>query len=304
MTDLREFAEFLNQHRAVARVRLTRVRGSSPRDTGTEMFIARDGRFGTVGGGRLELAAIGEACAMLARGDLSATMDVALGPEIGQCCGGRVELAISRLSVAQRTAAMTRMTKEDAQLPHVYILGAGHVGRSLAGVFAQLPVRTILVDARANELVLCHASVETRLSALPEFEVRNASPGSAFVVMTHDHGLDFLLASAALGRGDASYVGMIGSATKRASFRSWCMRECGDLAIDGLTCPIGANDGRDKRPAVIALHVAAEIISVLTAKEGSAGRQLSPRNKPDGEAGPQPKEHSAPEIRVRDTRSW
>jgi len=91
-----------------------------------------------------------------------------------------------------------------------------------------------------------------------------APPGSAFVVLTHDHGLDFLLASAALGRGDAAYVGLIGSATKRAKFRKWCRTQCDGLSIADLTCPIGAQGSRDKRPAVIAAFAVAEVMSALT----------------------------------------
>ena len=88
-----------------------------------------------------------------------------------------------------------------------------------------------------------------------------AKPGAAYVIMTHDHALDFLIAEAALTRGDAAYVGMIGSATKRAKL-------VGDLASKGiaadqLTCPIGAGGTSDKRPEVIAALTAAEIVSAL-----------------------------------------
>ena len=75
--------------------------------------------------------------------------------------------------------------------PHVYIMGAGHVGRALAGLFSQLPVRTILSDTRADELARSTALVEYRNSALPEADIKSAPPGSAFIVLTHDHALDF-----------------------------------------------------------------------------------------------------------------
>ncbi len=108
----------------------------------------------------------------------------------------------------------------------VHILGAGHVGRALAAALALLPVRLVLVDSRAEELGLAPAGIETLLTPLPEEVVRRAAPGAAFVVLTHDHALDFLIVREALARGDAAYVGMIGSRSKRVQFLRW-MREAG-----------------------------------------------------------------------------
>lgn len=250
----------------VARIRLTNVKGSSPREAGTEMFVTAEALFGTVGGGQLEHIAIDAARALLASGDIAQTLDVPLGPEIGQCCGGRVEVALNRMTASDRDAAIAEAERQDAADPSVYILGAGHVGRELANLFQHLPVKTILIDQRAGELALCDANVEKRQSAIPEFDIMSAPAGSAFVVLTHDHGLDFLLASEALERGDAAYVGLIGSATKRAKFRQWCLKQCDGLTIDTLICPIGAGGSRDKRPAVIAAFVVADVIAALTSE--------------------------------------
>ena len=85
-------------------------------------------------------------------------------------------------------------------------------------------------------------------------------------MLTHDHALDFLLTSAALERGDAAYVGMIGSATKRAKFKNWTHKNCDGQTIEHLNCPIGASGSRDKRPSVIAAFVAAEVMADLTSE--------------------------------------
>ena len=90
--------QFLDAPGPVASLRLTRVRGSSPRNTGTEMYVRAESLFGTIGGGQLEHLAIASARDLLAAGNLSHHMDVPLGPEIGQCCGGRVEIALTRMS--------------------------------------------------------------------------------------------------------------------------------------------------------------------------------------------------------------
>ena len=75
-----------------------------------------------------------------------------------------------------------------------------------------------LIDQPQTELDLAGPGTPTTLSVLPEAEIRAAPPGAAFVILTHDHALDFLLAVEALRRPDAVYVGMIGSRTKRATF--------------------------------------------------------------------------------------
>jgi len=107
--------------------------------------------------------------------------------------------------------------------------------------------------------------VETRLTPVPEEMVREASAGAAFVVLTHDHALDFLIVAEALKRRDAAYVGMIGSKTKKATFKSWFLKTAGGSEDDfaRLVSPIGGDTVRDKRPAVIAALAAAEIMTAL-----------------------------------------
>ncbi|MEZ5714807.1 MAG: XdhC family protein [Paracoccaceae bacterium] len=90
-------AEFLAQPGAVVRVRIAAVAGSSPREVGAEMLVSHTGEYGTIGGGQLEYMALDEARRLLAGGVERAGMDVPLGPEIGQCCGGRVRLDLQRL---------------------------------------------------------------------------------------------------------------------------------------------------------------------------------------------------------------
>ncbi|WP_394699159.1 XdhC family protein [uncultured Cohaesibacter sp.] len=101
---------------------------------------------------------------------------------------------------------------------------------------------------------------------LPEQEVRLAPPGSAFIILTHDHALDFLLAREALSRDDAAYVGMIGSKSKRGTFKHWLLDETGEegkILFERLTCPIGGAQNKDKRPAVIAAMATAEVMVAL-----------------------------------------
>jgi xanthine dehydrogenase accessory factor len=256
-------AGFLGREPAVMQVRVASVRGSAPREEGAEMLVGLGGVRGTIGGGQLEYVAIDAARAALRAGRAAETLDIPLGPGIGQCCGGRVRLRLAPLDPAGRAAALARERAERAARPAVLILGAGHVGRALADLAQHLPVRAMLIDGRAGELAQCRAAVEQRLTALPEAEIRAAPPGSGFVVVTHDHALDFLLAAEALARGDAAYAGMIGSASKRAAFAAWARRHAPGVPADALTCPIGAQGRGDKRPEIIAAFTLAEIMAAL-----------------------------------------
>jgi xanthine dehydrogenase accessory factor len=213
---------------------------------------------------------------LAAAGRAPVRLKVPLGPDIGQCCGGSVVLALRRLSASGLDAIVARLQGEFAGLPRVYVFGAGHVGRALCAALNLLPVSTLLIDTRADELRAAPAGTQTRLAAMPEAVVREAPPGSVFVVLTHDHALDFLIASEALARNDAAYVGMIGSASKRASFSGWLKRHgAGAQAMRALVCPIGGAQARDKRPEVIAAFVAAELVRNLLATEASDGMGTS-----------------------------
>ncbi|MDR6634944.1 xanthine dehydrogenase accessory factor [Phyllobacterium sp. 1468] len=261
-TNRDDIRNFLNRRRHAVLVEVEAADGSTPREAGAWMLVAADRIFGTIGGGQLEYMAIDHARRALQHGCQVDEMTIPLGPEIGQCCGGRVSLGFKRVD---RAVAMTLIEKVDleiAQRPHVYVFGAGHVGDALAMALSLVPLRTILVDTREEELSATQVpGIQTCLTAMPEAVVRDAPAGSAFVVLTHDHALDFLITAEALARNDASYVGMIGSKTKRATFRNWLTREVGRPEVfDKLVCPVGGTAVKDKRPTVIAALAAAEIM--------------------------------------------
>lgn len=241
-------------------VTVTGTRGSTPRETGAAMLVTLQSQAGTIGGGALEWNATMHARRMLASGDVAERMDVPLGPEIGQCCGGRVSLSfvLADRPLLADLAAQERQRHEHDR--HVLVFGAGHVGRALALALAPLPFRTILIDSRAETLEDLPAGLISRCSVLPEAEVGAAPAGAAFVVLTHSHALDFTVTEAALVRRDAAYVGMIGSKTKRAQFVRWCRGEGhGADLFAPLVMPIGGAAVKDKRPSVIAALVAAEL---------------------------------------------
>ena len=255
---------FLARSGPAVLIEITATRGSTPRETGTFMLVGAEEVWGTIGGGNLEFVAIEDARAMLGSGEDSRSLSVTLGPDSGQCCGGVVELRLSRADGAALSALRARLAAEKSAYPDVFVFGAGHVGRALAAALAPLPLRAIVIETRAEELKGLAAPVETRLAAMPEALVRDIRPGGAAVILTHDHALDFLIAAEALGRADLAYVGMIGSKTKRGVFANWLAREGhGRDLIGRLVLPIGGGKVRDKRPEVIAALVAAELLEAL-----------------------------------------
>ncbi len=256
---------------------LSSVRGSSPREQGTFMLVGPAGLFGTIGGGALEYMVIEHARRLIANGQARAAMHVPLGPEIGQCCGGRVAVSLDHADAARRQALLAQVAAEDGALPHVYVFGAGHVGRALAQMLALLPVQLEVIDTRRDELALLPSHIAARTVAMPEAVVRSAPSGSSFVILTHDHALDFLIAQESLARVDSPYIGMVGSATKRARFASWYLGEGGSAqALDRLVLPIGQQGLGDKRPAVIAALAAAEIMVHIGQWEAETGRVRTP----------------------------
>lgn len=258
---------FLSASPSLALVEVSEAKGSTPREQGAWMLVSPSSIHGTIGGGQLEFMAIDRARALLSGGGTAPiALDIPLGPEIGQCCGGRVGLGIRRLDEKLRDELLAAAEIADALRPHVYVFGGGHVGHALAAAFSLLPVETIIVETRADALQDMPEGVGTRLTPVPEEMVRNAPSGAAFVILTHDHALDFLIVSEALKRDDAAYVGMIGSKTKKATFKSWYLKTAGgsEQAFARLISPIGGDAVKDKRPAVIAALAAAEIMTALS----------------------------------------
>src|SRR6478735_627605 len=270
-----DIRDYLRREPASILIEVVAAAGSTPRDTDAWMLVSERAIFATIGGGQLEHMAIDQARRALRLGAPAEPMNVPLGPEIGQCCGGRVTLAFTALDPDIARELIQRSDREMAARPHVYVFGAGHVGDALSLALSLAPLRVVLVDTREDELSASTAPhIETCLTAMPEAVVRNAPAGSSFVILTHDHALDFLIAAEALRRPDAAYVGMIGSRTKKATFRNWLSREVGDPELFAkLVCPIGGTAVKDKRPAVIAALAAAEIMT-------AALNWTSARNQP------------------------
>jgi xanthine dehydrogenase accessory factor len=134
------------------------------------------------------------------------------------------------------------------------MFGAGHVGVAIAERLPRLPFQVAWFDSRANRNF---PGVSMQEDDAQVACAEAAEPGAAVLIFTHDHALDYRLTAAAL-RSQAGFVGLIGSATKRARFLSRLRDEGVDAGR--LTCPIGIPGIPDKQPDVIAIAVIAQLL--------------------------------------------
>jgi len=257
-----DLPEAARRWRALARpavvVQVLRTRGSVPREAGTRMLVAADEVLGSIGGGHLEWQAISDARALLAGGGAALERHVALGPALGQCCGGALDLRFSRLVDDDPAAWPLPAPRFVLQL-----YGAGHVGRAIVGLLSGIHCRVQWIDERESEFPAGELPPHVeRLCIEPvHAEVALAPPGALYLVLTHSHDLDLALTQAILQRGDFGWFGLIGSTTKRARFEHRLRERGFDPAlIDRMACPIGVPGIAGKEPEVIAVAVVAQLL--------------------------------------------
>ncbi len=251
-------------------VRVDSTQGSTPREVGAWMAVFAKTVVGTVGGGHLEMQAIELARQRLAgaaSGAGDAVVRFALGPSLGQCCGGVMHLRFDVLRAAdvQNTRDWLLAWQKQHYKP-LALFGGGHVGNALVRILGGLPVSVTWVDSRDEIFpadvpgnVLCeHADPVFRA-------VADLPPGSSVLIMSFSHAEDLDVVAACLmrlrTRGDLPYIGLIGSKTKWATFRHR-LSERGFVPAElhAITSPIGLAGIDGKEPEVIAVAVAAQLL--------------------------------------------
>ncbi len=275
-------AKTLEAHGICAMISVVKVEGSTPREAGARIVVTPLGFHGTIGGGTLEWQAIAKAQALLGKPTQYKLSVHSLGPDLGQCCGGRVQLVTEVFARSDLAAARDFAAREEAGVFAVtgrilapdfseqfgdsnrklYLFGAGHVGRALILALAPLPFDVIWIDPREGAFpAAVPSNVVTIQSENPSGEIADAPLDSFALVMTHSHGLDLEIIDAVLRSPRFAYAGLIGSATKRARF-SKRLREAGiaDENISAMVCPIGIPSIKSKHPAAIAAATAVQLL--------------------------------------------
>lgn len=295
-----EIAAAITVHGPVVRVVMADVKGSSPREAGTAMLVWEGGQSGTIGGGALELQAAHTARVLLRDNAPPRLERFALGPSLGQCCGGAVTLvrevwdkakldalpqqtralnlrggemplSVRRaLAQARNGAAPTGTLLMDGWLIEpvapparpLWIYGAGHVGRALVNVLAPLPDLAITwVDTGADRYPNTIPANVTQLVATdPALVCAHAPQDAQHLILTYSHALDLDLCHQLLLR-PAAGIGLIGSKSKWARFRNR-LTALGHSAaqINRIQCPIG-DPSLGKHPQAIAVGVASALLS-------------------------------------------
>ena len=285
----RHTAEVLNQlqHAEGVLVSVDSVQGSGPREVGAWMAVFPQAVVNTIGGGHLEFQAISEARTLLSRPahanphdnaapsanghvastpthqDSALTTRYALGPALGQCCGGVVHLKFERICAADMPALKQRLLSNGQPLA---LFGGGHVGRALVHVLSTLPYNVQWIDSRDEIFpaqlppnVVCEHSDPVQAA------VADVPSGASVLIMSFSHAEDLDVVAACLQRqrlqGDLKFVGLIGSKTKWATFQHRLeARGFTSQELAFITCPIGVDGITGKEPEVIAVAVAAQLL--------------------------------------------
>ena len=244
----------------VAIVRVATVKGSAPREVGAVMLVARAGILGSVGGGTLEWKALAEAQRLMSQGPSRQRTVYSLGPDLGQCCGGQVELE-TRIYDHSNVA---ELEQDNTRGRRLYLFGAGHVGKALVLVLAQTDFDIVWVDPRGGAFpAAVPGNVQLVADDDPARVLSKAPEQSLVLVMSHSHALDLAVVDASLRHAGIAATGLIGSATKRARFEKR-LRAAGvaEAAISALICPIGIGGIGSKKPEAIAISTAAQLLAL------------------------------------------
>lgn len=231
-------------------VTLLSVRGSAPQDVGAKMIVTKDGLYaGTVGGGKVEAAAIRESLEILKssqqRDPLSLTWN--LQKDIGMTCGGEVTYLFEHF--------------HQSSWP-VIIFGAGHVSQALTRLLSKLNCQVTCIDHR-REWVEKLEGVDAICHEAPESLVKNFPKDAYYISMTQGHSNDVPILKAVFEHAPHSpYVGVIGSKIKGDRIKAE-LKEAGVSSdfLEKLLVPIGLKIGSN-HPYEIAISIAAQLLQV------------------------------------------
>lgn len=281
----------------VVRASLVNVRGSAPREAGAMMLITASDIWQTIGGGSLEFEVMAKARVML---DAPAApwqrqlISAALGPDMGQCCGGHVKVLLERFGTAEATelaalegcrrlahplagtappadagdAAIGLNPDSSAFIAPViqpgrplFLYGAGHIGRALAPHLVALQLDLHWIDIEDTRFPAEMPDGATRVVASDPTVIAAHAPVDAIhLVITHNHALDEAICHRILSGPGFARLGLIGSVTKAARFHSRLAKSGITLEVlDRLVCPVGMAQITGKHPARVALSIAAGV---------------------------------------------
>ena len=291
---IEEVIEKLSRYQKIARVVIISTKGSAPRKANSQMIVTEQGAFGSIGGGQLEY----QITSICRQGLLSVqkfdreVRRFALGPSLGQCCGGSVSVLIEYFS--QSDVTELQKLKQSAILIHeldtnkfpyegtqslspdnkkffreqlfrtktdLFIWGAGHTGREIMESTKSLPLNRYWIDiARERFPNSLDEDIHVIWADDPTRLVSNFPDGGIHLILTHSHQLDLAIVQSLLSQNKFYKLGLIGSMTKKARFKSQ-LSKAGFKSVDinKIICPIGLPEIEGDEPFRISLSVAGQI---------------------------------------------
>jgi len=254
---LEELLEARRAGRPCALATVAATKGSVPRHPGAKMIVYDDGSIsGTVGGGKFESLVIAEALECLKKKEpLLKTWPLREDQpdSFGAICGGEVTVLIEPQIPAHR----------------LLLVGGGHCARAIAKLAAECGFFVTALEDREDILDKCE-SAHRRLTEAPATYISSQEwdKSDAIVIVSRHYDIDREALAAALKKGGAGYIGMIGS--RRKVLQVYDQLKAEGFSADQLSsvyAPIGLDIGSDS-PAEIAVSIVAEILMVLRGKSG------------------------------------
>jgi xanthine dehydrogenase accessory factor len=248
-------AELLEHRVPVVLVTVTQASGSAPGKAGAKMIVTADGLHGTVGGGRVEKAALEHARELLGGSAGPETVRYDVVQDLGMSCGGTMNVLYEPLTPP----------------PRLVVFGAGHISQALCAVASLAGFDVTVCDEREDWLTEDRFPAAHRrlLAGWEEAVDRAEIDDQTFVAsITPGHAFDTRVVETILKRGLAPrYLGVIGSRRKAAFLRKGLVEDgVAQEIADRLHIPMGLNIGAAE-PREIAISITAELVAELRGVE-------------------------------------
>ena len=258
---LKKLSHNINFNNEIVKGKILDVKGSSPNNIDDIILISQDTIFGTIGGGNLEYLVIDQAKKILNKKVKNKILSIPLGPGIGQCCGGYVQIELS-LHKNSKNALKNESLKKNIK-PNLYIFGSGHIGQAIISKLENINFNTFIIDSREDYLNMTNIKdINYLLSKKPWEIVSKLDDNSYFIVLTHSHDFDLKILNAVLKKNN-TFVGLIGSMTKKKRFYKRLINNGHNKSIvEKIECPIGIDIGNSKDPNEIAFSIITRILFI------------------------------------------
>ena len=248
-------------NKKIIKAKIINAEGSLPRTVGDFMLITENEIYGSIGGGQLEFMVINKAQEFLKNNTKkNVTLNIPLGPGIGQCCGGYAQILLSYHLNGEDSLLDEELYIKDHD--NLFIFGAGHIGQALSLKSSDLNFNVHLIDSRKDYLYMNEYKDVNHIFADRPWElIKNLSTQSYFIILTHSHDYDFKIINEILFMKSFKFTGLIGSKTKKNKFSNRLKDNGHDQhLINKIECPVGLDIKHSKEPNEIAISIIAKLI--------------------------------------------